>query len=344
MTTVGVITGKFAPLHNGHIYAINKAATQVDKLYVVLSYDQKFVDNLPLQLRDKLTLNKRLLWLKKTFSNLSHINIVYVDESNMGVYPNGVEEWTSAVEDLIPEKVNTWFSSEPEYTWWVEKYFKCKHVLIDSERSNINIAATKIRSNPYLYWEYLPSVVRKEFLFKIVLIGTESCGKSSLTKYLAKTFNTSWVEEYGRSYCINEMCGDESLLSYKDYGIIASNRNYEERECSLSANKILLCDTNAFITQYYCTLYEGSPHPLVDAYIEEEKYDLILHLDSDVKWVDDGLRINSDRTKTDKIFNKMLDDYNIKEHNGYNLIKGTYEERFDQAILLINKLIKGDTK
>ena len=44
--TVGFLTGKFAPLHTGHIYFISKAATMVDKLYVVLSYDGKrFQDN-----------------------------------------------------------------------------------------------------------------------------------------------------------------------------------------------------------------------------------------------------------------------------------------------------------
>ena len=39
--TVGFLTGKFAPLHTGHIYFISKAATMVDKLYVVLVYDKQ---------------------------------------------------------------------------------------------------------------------------------------------------------------------------------------------------------------------------------------------------------------------------------------------------------------
>lgn len=344
MDSIGVITGKFAPLHSGHIYAINKAATQVDKLYVVLSYDQKFVDKLPVNLRGKLTLKKRLLWLKRTFSNLDHIEVVYVDETDVEPYPTGVISWSNKVKELIPEKIDVWFSSEPEYDWWIKEYFNCKHTIIDSDRNVVDISATKIRTNPYKYWEFLPSIVRKEFLLKVVLIGTESCGKSSLTRYLAKMFNTSWVEEYGRTYCETEMCMDETLLSIEDYSIIASNRNYEERLAESGANKVLFCDTNAFITQFYCLLYEEVKNTLVEAYIEEEHYDLILHLDSDVVWVEDGLRINSDRNKTNKLFNKMLDEYKIKEHNGYNLITGTYEERFDKSVSIINKLIKGDIK
>lgn len=338
--STGVITGKFAPLHSGHIYAITQAATQVDKLYVVLSYDQKFIDNLPEYLQSKLTLKKRLLWLKRTFQNLDHIKVVYVDESNVPSYPDGVEPWCKIVTKKLAWegcfKVDKWFSSEPEYTWWINKYFNCDNVIIDSERLSFNISATEIRNNPYDHWQYLPSIVRKEFLLKVCLIGTESCGKSTLTKMLAKLFNTSWVEEYGRTYCEQQMCMDEALLSFDDYGLIASNRYYEELQAEHTANKILFVDTNAFITQYYCNLYEGCTHPLVDAYIQQEHYDIILHLESDVPWVDDGLRINSDRDKTSKLFTKMLDEYRIVEDNDYHKISGNYKQRLDQAIQIVN--------
>lgn len=342
--TIGVITGKFAPLHTGHIYAITEAATQVDTLYVVLSYDEKFVNNLPVCLQDKLTLKKRLLWLKKSFSDMDHIKIIYVDETNMKIYPDGVPEWCNSVKSTLKENgvnsIDKWFSSETEYTWWIEDNFNCPNVVLDSERSMFNISATNIRSNPYKYWQYLPSIIRKEFLLKVVLIGEESCAKSTLTKSLAKLYNTSWVEEYGRTYCENDMCGDESLLSFEDYGIIASERNYQERSSESTANQLLFVDTNAFVTQYYCKLYEGKLHPLVDAYIEQEDYDLIFHMSNEVPWVDDGLRINSDRELTEKLFDSLLDKYDIKGDN-YHKITGNYNERLNKVISIINDLLKG---
>lgn len=342
--TIGVITGKFAPLHTGHIYAITKAATQVDKLYVVLSFDQKFIDKQPDYLKDKLTLKKRMLWLKRTFQNLDHIKVVYVNESDVPSYPDGVVPWCRMVKNILAEdgvyQVNKWFSSEPEYSWWIEEHFNCENVIIDFERLNFNISATEIRSNPYKYWQYLPSIVRKEFLLKVCLIGTESCGKSTLTKMLAKLFNTSWVEEYGRKYCEQEMCMDESLLSFDDYGLIASNRYYEELQAEATANKILFVDTNAFITQYYCELYEGRSHPLVDAYICQEDYDIILHLEADVPWIDDGLRINSDRDITSKLFNKMLDEYGIVTDNEYYKISGDYQQRLNTSIEIVNNKLR----
>lgn len=346
--TNGVLTLKAAPLHTGHIYTITEAATQVDKLYVILSFDQKFVDSLPPYLQPKLTLKKRLLWLKRTFQDMDHIKIIHVDETNVPSYPDGVKPWADLVTSTLGfngcHKIDKWFSSEPEYTWWIEEYFNCPNVIIDSERKHFPISATEIRSNPYKYWQYLPSIVRKEFLLKVVLIGQESSAKSTLTKSLAKMFNTSWVEEYGRTFCEQDMCGDESLLSYSDYGLIASNRYYQEKQAELTANKVLFVDTNAFITQYYCNLYEGNSHPLVDAYINQEKYDIILHMEADVPWVDDGLRINSDRSKTSPLFEKMIKDYGIDEESGYNRISGSYKERLEKAIKIVqNKLESFDS-
>lgn len=340
---VGVLTGKFAPLHAGQIFMISQAATQVQKLYVILSFDQKFIDKQPEYLKEKLTLNKRLLWLKRTFQNMPHIEVLYVDETNVPSYPNGVKPWCQMVKNSLHErgvnKIDKWFSSEPEYTWWIEENFNCENVIIDADRKQFPISATMIRENPYQHWQYLPSIVRKEFLLKVVLIGQESSAKSTLTRTLAKVFNTSWVEEYGRTFCEVDMCGDESLLSFDDYGLIASNRYYQEKEAERTSNKVLFLDTNAFITQYYCILYEGKPHPLVDAYIQQEKYDLILHMEADVPWVDDGLRINSDRTKTTELFEKMILQYGISEYNSYYRIKGTYQERLTKAMQIVQETL-----
>lgn len=344
--TKGAITLKGAPLHSGHIFAISQASTMVDHLYVILSFDQKWIDKLDNNdfWGPKLTLKKRLLWLKRAFQYLDHITILHVDETEMKGYPEGVEEWTSEVSQTLLydygiHQLDKWFSSEHEYTWWIEKYFNCKNHVIDSDRKTFPISATQIRENPYDNWKFLPSIVRKELLLKVAIIGTESSAKSTLTKYLAKSFNTSWVEEYGRNYCLNEMCGDESLLSFEDYGTIASNRFYQEQQAEATANQILFCDTNAFVTQYYCFLYEGKFNPLVDGFIKTEEYDLVIHLDDNVEWVDDGLRINSNRESSSEVFEALMAKYKIKENDNYHFITGNYRSRFEQAMMLVQDKI-----
>lgn len=334
--TVGFLTGKFAPLHTGHIYFISKAATMVDKLYVVLSYDGKRFQDDP-----RLSLKNRLLWLKTTFKDLPHIKIVYVDETNCSPYPDGWHEWSMLVKRAIPHRIGDItkiFSSEPEYTEGFNKYWpNAEHVIVDAERKEVNISATEIRANPFKFWSYMPSIVRQHYVKKICIIGTESCGKTTLTKYLSKIYQTSWVEEYGRKFCEQDMCMDESLLQYNDYALIAARRYEDELQAVKTANRIVFADTNAFITNFYCRLYEGSFHPMVDEYESLEKYDLTLVLDSDVEWVADGLRINKDRSKTDGLLKKMLEMSRSDNLGKLVYISGTYSERLEKAIKIIDE-------
>ncbi|STV96337.1 NadR transcriptional regulator / Nicotinamide-nucleotide adenylyltransferase [Klebsiella michiganensis] len=37
--SVGVVFGKFYPLHTGHIYLIQRACSQVDELHIIMGYD-----------------------------------------------------------------------------------------------------------------------------------------------------------------------------------------------------------------------------------------------------------------------------------------------------------------
>lgn len=337
---VGFLTGKFAPLHTGHIYFISKAATMVDKLYVVLSYDGKRFKEDP-----RLSLKNRLLWLKTTFKDLPHIQVIYVDETECRPYPDGWKDWADKVKLALAyaagtetEKINKIFSSEPEYTEGYNKYWpNAEHVVIDAERKEVNISATEIRDNPFKFWSYMPSIVRKHYVRKICIIGTESCGKTTLTKYLSKIYQTSWVEEYGRKFCEQDMCMDESLLQYDDYALIAARRYEDELQATKTANKILFADTNAFITNFYCRLYEGSFHPMVDEYETLEKYDLTLVLASDVEWVADGLRINKERSKTDDLLAKMLSMSRCENLGKLMHISGTYSERLEKAIKIIDE-------
>ncbi|SPW47866.1 transcriptional regulator [Escherichia coli] len=37
--TIGVVFGKFYPLHTGHIYLIQRACSQVDELHIIMGFD-----------------------------------------------------------------------------------------------------------------------------------------------------------------------------------------------------------------------------------------------------------------------------------------------------------------
>lgn len=330
----GWLTGKFCMLHMGHINFIHQAATLCDELVVVLSHsDHRFKDS-------RLSYRNKMLWLRTTFKNEPHITVVGIDETDVPEYPNGWQAWSDLVKDKIGTDFDYIFTSEPGDQSGYNTHFPGQEVrVVDAERKGVDISATRIRGDMVKHWGMMPTVVRKDFVMRICIVGTESVGKSTLTKMLAKRHQTSWVEEYGRTYCEQDLCMDEDLLCYEDYGTIAARRYDMEQEAALSANRVLFVDTAAMSTNYFCLLYEGREHPMVSAYQERERYDAYIYLTDDVAFVEDGLRKNRNRDNTRFLFEKML--YANAKRHGSEIFKvsGNYNERLNKAIAIVDELL-----
>lgn len=215
-------------------------------------------------------------------------------------------------------------------------------ILVDSDRTRVPISATLVRQHIYKYWDYIPSVVRKDYTISICLIGQESTGKSTLAMMLGKLFNTSWTEEYGRTYSEKVLFRDESLYESYDYVKIAYHNKELEEAALKNANKIVFIDTNAFITEYYHRLFEGYSNPIVAAIAHNEDYDYVIYLAPTVKWVHDGLRINSDRSKTTPLFTRLLEEFPNQLPEGRTLYidANNYLDRFNQAVQFADHILK----
>ncbi|QQV92066.1 nicotinamide-nucleotide adenylyltransferase [Klebsiella phage vB_KpM_FBKp24] len=354
MFDLGVVIGKFAPLTLGHINLITEAAVQSKHVLVVLSHDQRWLDKQSPRDQQVLNFKNRLRWLQQTYADTEHVTIDFIDEASVPEYPNGWQEYAALLGAKIFSEAGKLaakhsqaqsiaiFSSELDYD---EKYKThlgfVEHVIVDSERTRVPISATKVRDNLYANWEYLPSIVRKDYCLRVVVMGVESAGKSNLVKNLAKLYNTSWVEEYGRTYCETVLAGSELTLRSSDYPLIAYRHKELEEEALRTSNRLCFVDTNAFVTEYYHRLYEGKPNPIVSAIAAEEHYDLVLILSPEVPWVDDGLRLNPDREKTDGLFQQMLLEFKNQTPRGRTVfITGdSYKGRLDQARAAVDQLL-----
>jgi HTH-type transcriptional regulator, transcriptional repressor of NAD biosynthesis genes len=75
-----------------------------------------------------------------------------------------------------------------------------EHVMVDRNRLQIPVSATQIRTKPLEHLEMLEPCVRACNVLRVVLIGAESTGKTTLAKILSSHFDTHWVAEYGREH------------------------------------------------------------------------------------------------------------------------------------------------
>jgi HTH-type transcriptional regulator, transcriptional repressor of NAD biosynthesis genes len=336
--TTGFIGGKFLPLHLGHVYAIVHASSMVDELYVVLSHSEK--RDLELCERTEMSYipaRIRLRWLSQLTKDMPHVRVISIEDDQ----GNEDYDWVQGAERIkeeIGKPIDFVFSSELEYSEIFEKlYPTSKHILIDPTRRQVGISATKIREEGvFHHWAFLPDLVKPYFVKKVVIVGTESCGKSTLTKNLAKIYNTSYVEEYGRTVC-EELGGCDGIIIEEDYLKIAYGHKMMEIEAIKKANKLVFIDTEAIITQFYSHLYNDVYQPVLDEIAKLQTYDLWLFLEPDVSWVDDGLRVHGDdtaRNENNHHLKRLLEQHQIT----YKTLHGSYENRLKNALVFIEEL------
>lgn len=340
MYNVGAVPGKFFPPHRGHLNQIIRAATQCKKLYVVVSDNETLAlqkcrkDALP-----HITLEQRALWMSIETQGIDHIEVVMLDESDIPPYPDGSVQWCERLLDLIPD-LEIIFGGEAEYEHTFMKHIpNVKYDVYDYKRSRYPVSGTEVRLDYLKHWDYVLGAARGFFCRRVLLTGTESCGKTTMTKYLAKIFHTSWSEEEGRHYSEKFLGGNEKVFKPMDFYIIAHNQMIVDLETMRAANRVCFFDTDAVVTQYYCEQYLGQTNPDIEKYVDPMKYDVVLLCAPTVEWVPDGQRFLGDQTERVKLHEKLR--YMYLDRGFKNIIEvdqNNYQERLNMAIKIADKL------
>jgi len=171
---------------------------------------------------------------------------------------------------------------------------------------------------------------------RIVLIGPESTGKTTLAKKLAEVFQTLWVPEYMREY-LQKKWDDKGLRCTKeDLLNIAVGQMRLENERAPEAETFLFCDTNLWELKIYSEYYyEGFCPPEIETYAHKNTYDLYFLTDIDVPWEMDDLRDRpNDRSTLFRIFEETLQQQKLP----YQVLTGTVQERMEKAIRALRQM------
>src|ERR1700750_3155345 len=148
---------------------------------------------------------------------------------------------------------------------------------------------------------------------KIVLIGPESTGKSTLCKQLANHYHTLWCPEYAREY----LSLHGTKYDYDDLLEIAKGQvEAEEKYIQLVSKKNLplFIDTNMYVMKAWAEFVFGKCHPFILEQIKKRKYDLYLLCNIDLEWVKDELREYPEleiRRKLYGLYRNMMMDQNV---------------------------------
>lgn len=169
-------------------------------------------------------------------------------------------------------------------------------------------------------------------LKKIVIIGPESTGKSTLCEQLAQRFDTLWCPEYAREYLLKN--GKE--YSYDDLLHIAKVQIALEEK--MSNFKPLFIDTDMYVMKVWCEFVFGKCHPFILDQIATRKYDLYLLCNIDLPWVKDELREYPDLETREELY-RIYKDILINQTTPWVDVHGNYEQRLQIAVDAVEHLI-----
>jgi hypothetical protein len=195
-----------------------------------------------------------------------------------------------------------------------------------------------------------------ERIIKIVLIGPESSGKSTLCEKLAAHYNTIWVEEYAREFLLKNgnAYTQQDLLTIAKGQIeneekairqLTTNHSHQRNtkqstpnpKPQTTNNKLLLIDTDMYVMKVWSEFVFNYCDHFILNHIVNRKYDFYLLCEPDIPWQKDALREYPDLATREKLYHHYKDIL-INQQCKWMNINGDYEARLQNSIEEINKL------
>jgi len=340
---VGMYGGSFDPLHLGHIQDIVKASAVCEELYIFISWCDK---------RDSVSKELRYRWILDTTKHLTNIKIKLLEDKAVSKEQyNSDYYWENGANEIkagIGKKIDVVFCGD-DYrgTHRFENLYGLDSDIVYFDRKDIPVSSTEIKLTTVDHWDYIPQICKSSYVKKVLVIGGESTGKTTLVKNLALVYNTNFVEEVGRDVC--EKAGGLDLMLIDDFYEILLKQKLNVIEASKNSNRILFVDTDAITTYFYAQfLFDNSNKVeqckrLAFEINKISQWDLVLFLEPTVDFVQDGTRseiVNNDRKKYSLQIKQLLKENGI----GCYCIGGDYLNRFNKAKMLIKSSFGIDTK
>lgn len=309
MSRHGLVIGKFYPPHAGHELLVRTAAAVCERVSVVVLAASS--ERIPFELRVR--------WLREIFADTPHVVVggaiddVRVDYDDPVAWDGHVAITRDVLMSLGDANIDAVFTSEP-YGDELARRLSAKHVLVDLERKLVPVSATAVRTNLAEMWPMLSGPVRAGLALRVVLVGAESTGKSSLIAALAAALRARGgtlasvreVDEYGRHFTAQKLAIARAHAALSDgpfpasaelewttpeFVEIARTQNALEDEAAKHGGPVLLCDTDAFATGIWHERYLASRAADVEALAAPGYRRLYLLTDhADSPFVEDGIR------------------------------------------------------
>lgn len=336
---VGMYGGSFDPLHVGHIHDIIRAAATCEELCIMISWCEG---------RESTSKELRYRWILNSTRHLPNVKIILIEDKAVSKEEYNTdyywEKGAADIKNAIGKPIDAVFCGTDYLgTNRFESLYCPDSEVIYFDRNEVPISSTDIRAWALGNWDYIPDVCKDYYTQKVLIVGGESTGKSTLVQNLALAYNTNFVSEVGRDTC--DYAGGEDYMIAEDLYENILRQKINVMDAAKHSNRILFVDTDALTTMFYSWFLLGD-NPvnhvkctkLAKAVDNISDWDLVIFLEPDVEFVQDGTRseeIAQNRIEYSEKIKHLLRESGIEFHT----ISGDYLNRFNKAKELIeNKL------
>ncbi|WP_285187553.1 AAA family ATPase [Rhodococcus sp. MEB041] len=334
-----LIIGKFYPPHVGHHAMVRFAATVADRVTVVVMAATV----------ESVSLRDRVAWMTESHAGDETVTITGIvcdapiDHTSRAVWAAQVACMRAAVGD---EPVDVVVTSEP-YGEELARWFDARHVAFDLPRSTFPVSGTACRRDLAASWRCLDAPARAGLATRIVVVGSESTGTTTVAGALAAHFRQRWpdtecVDEFGRQDTLDKVAEagsvDDIVWTGDDFARIARTQTAHEDAAARRGSPVLICDTDAFATTVWERRYLGPESHLAVADDRPAVYLVTDH--HGVPFVQDGIR-DGEQVRAD--MTGWFLDALTRTGRSWVLLTGSRAERLQLAIRVAEQELRRRT-
>jgi len=339
----GLVVGKFSPLHKGHEYLIKNVFNQCEEV-VVISYSRPEFPSCSAKVREQ--------WIKSVFPSAT---VLCVDAATVESWRAG-SAWDLSMpinseadhmhRDFTYQILSSKLGLEVDAVFTSEEYgdgfaqflsdsstgfgIPVEHVCVDLNRQMYPVSGSLMRSTRNHEDGLIDQSVDADFrVQKVLFLGAESTGKSTLSRLLSAQFNEPLVEEYGRELW-EEKNGE---LTPEDLIDICAVQTENEDTAQRNASNFIFCDTSPITTLCYSEAIFKQRCDVISAFAERPYHHVFL-CRPDFPLVQDGTRGNDEfRQWQDKWYLQEL----VARGISYFELKGSLLHKIKAVGELINR-------
>jgi HTH-type transcriptional repressor of NAD biosynthesis genes len=251
----GLIIGKFYPLHSGHVALMTRAAARCEHLTVIVMASQ--LESIPLA--------DRVKWTRNSTLDLGNVTVLGIMDDAPVDYASDIA-WVAHIELMEAAlrfagiaHIDVVFGGE-DYANELATRLDAVAVFDDRERKIVPISGTAARADLASHWMMLPAATRLGLATRIIIVGAESTGTSTLANALVERYRSRFptivpVEEYGRTFTYQLAANtgggmDDLVWTTEQFAHIATRQTELENAAALAC-PLVIADTDAFATSIW---------------------------------------------------------------------------------------------